>query len=46
MVAGGPTNPFGRVNHDYSNFEKNNYTARPHTFSGDSTKFEWWKSKM
>ncbi|XP_050915981.1 extensin-like [Lathyrus oleraceus] len=26
--------------------EMNNYVARPPTFSGDSIKFEWWKSKM
>lgn len=24
----------------------NNHTARPPTFSGNSTQFEWWKSKM
>lgn len=34
------------VNYDYSAYEKNNYTAKPPTFSGDSTDFEWWKSKM
>lgn len=34
------------VNYDYSDFEMNNYTFKPLTFSGDSTKFEWWKSKM
>lgn len=35
-----------KVNHDYSAFDKNNYIARPPTFNGDSTRFEWWKSKM
>lgn len=28
------------------NLEKNSYTTRPLTFGGDSTEFEWWKSKM
>lgn len=46
MVAGGPTNPFGMVNHDYSISEKNNHTSKPPTSSGDSTEFKWWKSKM
>lgn len=34
------------INHDYNNSEKNNYTMRPPTFSGDSTEFGWWKSNM
>lgn len=34
------------VNYDYGTFEKNNYIARPPTFSGDPTEFEWWKRKM
>lgn len=34
------------IPHDYSSFEKSNYIVRPLTFSGDSTKFEWWKGKM
>lgn len=38
--------PLGDVNRNYSTFEKNNYVAMPPTFNGDSTKFEWWKSKM
>lgn len=33
------------INHDYITSKKNNYTARPPCFSGDSTEFEWWKSK-
>lgn len=39
-------NPHATINHGYSNSEKNNHTARPPTFGGDSTEFEWWKSKM
>lgn len=39
-------NPLGNVNDNYSTSEKNNYVARPPKFSGDSTEFEWWKSKM
>lgn len=39
-------NPHVTINHDYSTSEKNNYTARPQIFSGDSTEFKWWKSKM
>ena len=46
MAARGPTNPFGRVNHDYNASKKNSYTTRPPTFSGDSNEFEWWKRKM
>lgn len=41
----GPRN-IGVINYDYRTPEKNNYTARPPNFSGDSTKFKWWKSKM
>lgn len=29
------------INHDYNTSEKNNYTARPLTFSGDSIEFDW-----
>ena len=39
-------NPFGNVNHDYNASEKNSYTARCPTFSGNSIEFEWWKSNM
>lgn len=42
----GTPNPYAAINHDYIISEKNNYTTRPTTFSGDSTEFEWWKSKM
>lgn len=42
----GIPNPHAAINHDYSNSERNNNSARPPTFSGDSTEFEWWKSKM
>lgn len=38
--------PHGDNNHDQSTSGQNTYTARPPTFSGDSTEFEWWKSKM
>lgn len=38
--------PRGDNNHDQNTSEKNNYIARPLTFSGHSTEFEWWKSKM
>lgn len=38
--------PCWNNNHDQSTFSQNTYTARPLTFSGDSTEFEWWKSKM
>lgn len=31
----GTPNPHAAINHGYSYSEKNNYTARPHTFSGD-----------
>lgn len=44
--GGGTSNPFGIVSHDYNTYEKNNYTARPPTFSGDSIEFEWWKRNM
>lgn len=40
-TGGGFINPHDDVNHDYSTSEKNNYTTRPLTFNGDSTKFEW-----
>lgn len=33
-------NHFGVVNHDYNTSERNNYTARPPTSSGDSIEFE------
>lgn len=29
------------IPHDYSSSEKNDYTSRLLTFSGDSTEFEW-----
>lgn len=45
-TGSGTPNPNDIVSHDYSNYEKNNYTARPSTFMGDSIKFEWWKSEM
>lgn len=45
-TGSGNPNPHATINHDYSISEKNKYTARPPTFSGDSTEFEWWKSKM
>lgn len=38
--------PRDDVNHDQSTYDKNNYVAKPPTFNGDSTKFEWRKSKM
>ena len=44
--SGGTPNPIVIVNHDYNTSDKNNYAARPPTFSGDSTEFEWWKIKM
>lgn len=44
--SGGTPNPLGVVNYDYNTSEKNNYTARRPTFSGDSTEFEWWKRNM
>lgn len=37
--------PSGDVNHEQSIYDKNNYIVRPPTFSGNSTEFEWWKSK-
>lgn len=46
---GGPSQqptPFGVVNHDYSTSRRNNYVAKPPTFSADSTEFEWCKSEM
>lgn len=39
-------NSNGGIPYDYSIVEKNHYSARPPTFSGDSTQFKWWKSKM
>lgn len=38
--------PRGNNNNNQSAFGQNNYIARPSTFSGDSTEFEWWKSKI
>ena len=35
-----------RITYDYNSSERNHYTAKPPIFSGDSTEFEWWKSKM
>lgn len=46
---GGPgpqPTPLGDVNHDYSTSKKKNYVSRPPVFNGNSTEFEWWKSKM
>ena len=42
------TNPSSSrgIPYDYNSSERNHYTAKPHVFSGDSTEFEWWKSKM
>lgn len=34
------------IPYDYNTTEKSHYSARPPSFSGDSTQFEWWKSKM
>ena len=31
---------------DYSAYKRNNYTSKPSTSNGDSTEFEWWKSKV
>lgn len=45
-TGNGTPNPHVAINHDYINSEKNNYTTRPSTFTGDSTEFEWWKRKM
>lgn len=42
----GEGSPRGNNNHDLSTSGQNTYTARPQTFSRDSTEFEWWKSKM
>lgn len=33
-------------NSDSNTSKTKNYTSKPQTFSGDSTEFEWWKSKM
>lgn len=38
--------PCGDNNDDQSTYEKKNYIGRPRTFNGDSTEFEWCKSKM
>ncbi|XP_050884962.1 uncharacterized protein LOC127088093 [Lathyrus oleraceus] len=42
----GTLTPHVAINHDYSNPENNNYTARSPMFNKGYTKFEWWKSKM
>lgn len=34
------------IPYDYNNIENSHYLARPLTFSGDYTQFEWWKIKM
>lgn len=34
------------VSYDYNAPEKTHYYAKPPSFSGDSTQFEWWKIKM
>lgn len=38
--GGDSHNLFNRVNHDNNTSERNNYTTRPPTFSGDSSEFE------
>lgn len=38
--------PRGNNNHDQSTYDKDNYIAWPPTFSGNSTEFDWWKSKI
>lgn len=38
--------PRGNNNHGQSTYDKNNYISRPLTFNGNSTEFDWWKSKM
>lgn len=38
--------PRGNKNHDQSTFVQINYTSKSPTFSGNSTEFQWWKSKM
>lgn len=45
-TGSGSPNPHVTINNDYNTYEKNNYTARPPTFNGDFTEFEWWKTKM
>lgn len=42
--SGNPSEGTPRVNnnHDHST----SYIARPPTFRGNTTKFDWWKSKM
>lgn len=42
----GSPNPHASINHDYITSEKNDYTALPPTFNGESTEFEWQKRKM
>lgn len=42
-TGSGTPNPHATINHGYSTSEKNNYTSRPPTLSGDSIEFEWWK---
>lgn len=37
--------PHSNNNNDQTTSERNNYVAKPPTFSGDSIEFEWWKSK-
>lgn len=38
--------PHGNNNHNQSTSDKKNYIARLPTFSGNSTEFDRWKSKM
>lgn len=34
------------IRYDYNTTEKSHYSAKLPTFSGNSTQFEWWESKM
>lgn len=43
--ASGMTGTDG-IPYNYNTTKKSHYSAKQPTFSGDSTQFEWWKSKM
>ena len=46
MSGSSRTIGFTGIPYDYSTTEKSYYSDIPPSFSGDSTQFEWWKSKM
>lgn len=46
MLGASGTIGTGGIPYDYNTSDKIYYSVKPPTFGGDSTQFEWWKSKM